>query len=75
MSFDITEFSAWAVWVLPLIACLFVPVIAKKGDKIRNYFVIGIMAAVAGLAFSLIPGSLVRQRQSNNLHASVDSTD
>ncbi|MGA2523962.1 MAG: NADH-quinone oxidoreductase subunit L [Candidatus Bathyarchaeia archaeon] len=56
MSFDITEFSAWAVWILPLTACLFVPVVAKKGDKIRNYFVIGIMAAVAGLAFSLIPG-------------------
>ncbi len=55
MTFDVTEFSAWAVWVLPLIACLFVPVIAKKGDKIRNYFVIGVMAAVAGLAFSLIP--------------------
>src|SRR5208283_2295368 len=56
MSFDITEFSAWAVWVLPLIACLFVPFVAKKGDKIRNYFVIGVMAAVAGLAFWLIPG-------------------
>ena len=56
MTFDITEFSAWAVWVLPLIACLFVPVIAKKGDKIRNYFVIGIMSVVAGLAFSLVPG-------------------
>jgi proton-translocating NADH-quinone oxidoreductase chain L len=50
-----TEFSAWAVWVLPLIACCFVPLVAKKGDKIRNYFVIAIMAVTAWFAFSLIP--------------------
>jgi NADH-quinone oxidoreductase subunit L len=29
--------------------------VAKKGDKIRNYYVIAIMAVTAGLAFSLIP--------------------
>ena len=56
MSMSLPEFSAWAVWVLPLIACGFVPVVAKLGDKIRNYFVIAIMAAVAGLALSLVPG-------------------
>jgi NADH-quinone oxidoreductase subunit L len=56
MTFDINNFSAIAVWALPLIACCFVPLVAKKGDKIRNYFVIAIMAVVAGLAFSLVPG-------------------
>ncbi len=56
MTFDINNFSAIAVWALPLIACCFIPLVAKKGDKIRNYFVIAIMAVTAGLAFSLVPG-------------------
>ena len=47
--------AGWAVWVLPLISSCFVPVVAKLGDKIRNYFVIAIMAVTAGLAFSLVP--------------------
>ncbi|MGA3111560.1 MAG: NADH-quinone oxidoreductase subunit L [Candidatus Bathyarchaeia archaeon] len=54
MALDIT-ISAWLVWILPLVACMFVPLIAKKGDKIRNYFVIAIMAATAALALSLVP--------------------
>ncbi len=54
MAFDIT-FSAWAVWVVPLIASCFVPLVAKLGDKIRNYFVISIMAVTGGLALSLVP--------------------
>ncbi len=50
--------SAWLVWIFPLVACLFVPIIAKKGDKIRNYYVIAVAAVTAGLAFSLIPSIL-----------------
>jgi NADH-quinone oxidoreductase subunit L len=49
------EFSAWFVWVIPLIASLFVPVIGKYSEKARNYFVIAIMAVVAVLALSLVP--------------------
>jgi NADH-quinone oxidoreductase subunit L len=49
------EFSAWFVWVLPLIASFFVPVIGKYSDKGRNYFVVAIAAVTAGLAFSLVP--------------------
>ena len=30
---SIETFSAWAVWVLPLIACGFVPIVAKKEIK------------------------------------------
>src|SRR5208283_5923368 len=56
MTFD--AISAWLVWVFPLIACMFVPLIAKKGDKIRNYYVIAVAAVTAALAFSLIPGIL-----------------
>src|SRR5208283_377984 len=48
--------SAWLVWIFPLVACLFVPAISKKGDKIRNYYVIAVAAVTAALAFSLIPG-------------------
>ena len=54
MTFD--SIAAWLVWVIPLIACLFVPVVAKKSDKIRNYFVIAIAMIVAALAFSMVPG-------------------
>ena len=49
------EFSAWFVWVLPLIASLFVPVIGKYSAKARNYFVVAITAVTAVLALSLVP--------------------
>ena len=52
----IEEFSAWFVWIIPLIASLFVPVIGKYSEKARNYFVIAIMGVVAALALSLVPG-------------------
>jgi NADH-quinone oxidoreductase subunit L len=54
MAFD--AISAWLVWVFPLVACMFVPLIAKKGDKIRNYFVIAVAVVTAAFAFSLVPG-------------------
>ncbi|MGA2681081.1 MAG: NADH-quinone oxidoreductase subunit L [Candidatus Bathyarchaeia archaeon] len=54
MAFGIT-ISAWLVWIVPLIACVFVPLIAKKGDKIRNYFVIAVSVVTAALALSLVP--------------------
>ena len=54
VTFDII--SAWLVWIFPLVACMFVPLIAKKGDKIRNYFVIAVAAVTAAFAFSLVPG-------------------
>ncbi len=49
------EFSAWFVWVIPLFASLFVPVIGKYSDKARNYFVVAIAAVTAVLAISLVP--------------------
>ena len=44
------------VWIFPLVACVFVPVIAKRGDKIRNYYVIAVAAVTAAFALSLVPG-------------------
>jgi NADH-quinone oxidoreductase subunit L len=52
----IDDVSSWAVWILPLVSCLFVPLVAKYGAKARDYFVIAIAAVTAALAFSLIPG-------------------
>jgi NADH-quinone oxidoreductase subunit L len=49
------EFSAWFVWIIPLIASLFVPVIGKYSEKARNYFVIAITAIVGALALTLVP--------------------
>ncbi len=49
------QFSAWFVWVIPLVASLFVPVIGKYSEKARNYFVIAIMGIVAVLALTLVP--------------------
>ncbi|MGD6805982.1 MAG: NADH-quinone oxidoreductase subunit L [Candidatus Bathyarchaeia archaeon] len=49
------EFSAWFVWVIPLIASCFVPVIGKYSEKARNYFVIAISAISGILALSLVP--------------------
>ena len=54
MAFD--NISAWLVWVLPLVASVFVPLIAKKGDKVRNYFVIAVAVVTAALALSMVPG-------------------
>jgi NADH-quinone oxidoreductase subunit L len=53
MAFE--EVSAWLVWVLPLIASLFVPLITKYSAKARNYFVVVIAAVTAALALSLVP--------------------
>ena len=50
------QFSAWFVWIIPLIASLFVPVIGKYSEKARNYFVMAIMGVVAVLALTLVPG-------------------
>ncbi|MDR0373354.1 MAG: NADH-quinone oxidoreductase subunit L [Nitrososphaerota archaeon] len=49
------EFSAWFVWIIPLIASFFIPLIGKYSEKARNYFVIAIAAIVSMLALSLVP--------------------
>ncbi len=47
--------SAWLVWILPLVGSCFVPLVARKGDKARNYFVIAVSIATAFFALTLVP--------------------
>ena len=49
------NYSAWLVWVIPLISSLFVPVIGRYSEKIRNYFVVAVALVTAALALSLVP--------------------
>jgi len=50
-----SDLSSWLVWTLPLVASLFVPLIARGSAKARNAFVVTIAAITAFLAFTLIP--------------------
>ena len=67
------EVSAWLVWVLPLIASLFVPLIGKYSDKARNYFVVAIAAVTAALALSLVPGVFFGDGASHSFNCQLDS--
>jgi NADH-quinone oxidoreductase subunit L len=52
---EIELISAWLVWILPLIASLFVPLIGKYSEKARNGYVVIIAAITAILAVSIVP--------------------
>ncbi len=52
---SLENYSAWLVWVIPLISSLFVPVIGRYSEKIRNYFVVVVALVTAALALSLVP--------------------
>jgi NADH-quinone oxidoreductase subunit L len=54
MEFEVV--SSWLVWIIPLVASLFVPIIAKYSDKARNYFAVAIAVITTGLALSLAVG-------------------
>jgi NADH-quinone oxidoreductase subunit L len=49
------HYAPWLVWIIPTLSSLFVPLIARLGRKVRDYF-----AVIAGLvttvfAFSMVP--------------------
>ncbi|HSV49523.1 MAG TPA: proton-conducting transporter membrane subunit [Candidatus Acidoferrales bacterium] len=48
-------YSAWFVWAIPLLSSLFVPLIGRYSQKIRNYYAVAIAALTAALALSLVP--------------------
>ena len=50
-----SDFSSWLVWLLPLISCLFVPVVARIGGKAKEYYAVAITLVTTILALSLIP--------------------
>jgi NADH-quinone oxidoreductase subunit L len=52
---ELTDISVWLVWILPLVSSIFVPLIARLGEKTRNAFVIAISVITAFFAFTLIP--------------------
>ncbi|MCL2288444.1 MAG: NADH-quinone oxidoreductase subunit L [Candidatus Bathyarchaeota archaeon] len=52
---QIEVISAWLVWILPLLASLFVPIIGKYSEKARNGYVVIIAALTSLLAVTLIP--------------------
>lgn len=47
--------APWLVWVIPLVACLFIPLLARIGRKVRDGFVLIVMIITAIYAFSMIP--------------------
>ncbi|MCW4024144.1 MAG: NADH-quinone oxidoreductase subunit L [Candidatus Bathyarchaeota archaeon] len=55
---DFTNIASWLVWLGPLIASLFVPLIGKFSEKARNYYVVAVAAVIAVLAFSMVPAVL-----------------
>ena len=51
----LSDVTSWLVWIVPLVSSTFVPLIARLGDKVRNYFVVAMSLLTAVLAFTLIP--------------------
>ena len=51
----LSDASSWLVWLLPLISCLFVPVVARIGGKAKEYYAVIISLITVIMAFSLIP--------------------
>jgi NADH-quinone oxidoreductase subunit L len=52
---QLSDYSSWLVWILPLVSSLFVPLIGRFSAKARNGFVIIIGSLTAFFAFTLIP--------------------
>ena len=50
-----SDYSSWLVWLLPLISCLFVPLVARMGGKAKEYYAVIISLVTTILAFSMIP--------------------
>ena len=51
----LSDVSSWLVWLLPLISCLFVPVVARLGGKAKEYYAVIVTLVTTVLAFSLVP--------------------
>jgi NADH-quinone oxidoreductase subunit L len=52
---QITDYTSWFVWLVPLISSFFVPLIGRFSAKARNAFVLAIASVTAFFAFTLIP--------------------
>ncbi|MBI4257583.1 MAG: NADH-quinone oxidoreductase subunit L [Thaumarchaeota archaeon] len=50
--------TPWLVWFVPMLAAILIPLIAKAGDKVRDYFAVIFSLISALLAASLLPAAL-----------------
>jgi NADH-quinone oxidoreductase subunit L len=51
----LSDYSSWLVWLLPLISCLFVPVVARIGGKAKEYYTVIVNLITMILALSIVP--------------------
>jgi NADH-quinone oxidoreductase subunit L len=49
------SYAPWLVWIVPALASLFVPLFAKIGSKVRDYFVILVSLFTVVIAVSMVP--------------------
>ncbi|MBI2184015.1 MAG: NADH-quinone oxidoreductase subunit L [Thaumarchaeota archaeon] len=50
--------TPWLVWFIPMLGAILTPLIAKAGDKARNYFAVAVSLLSALLAASMLPAAL-----------------
>jgi NADH-quinone oxidoreductase subunit L len=70
----LSDISSWLVWLLPLISCLFVPIIARIGGKARDYYVVAISLVTTILAFTLVPSVISGAQQFDSFVPWVSSS-
>jgi NADH-quinone oxidoreductase subunit L len=51
----LSDYSSWLVWLLPLISCLFVPLVARIGGKAKEYYSVIVSLITMILALSIVP--------------------
>ena len=51
----LSDVTSWLVWLFPLIACMFVPLVARVGGKAREYFAALVTLVTLGFASTLVP--------------------
>lgn len=49
------EYASWLVWLIPLVGSVLIPIFAKIGDKVRNWFAVVVSFISAAYAISMIP--------------------
>ncbi len=48
-------YAPWLVWLIPLVGSVLVPIMAKIGDKVRNWFAVIVSFVSAAYALTMIP--------------------
>ena len=61
MGLEVSEISAWTIWILPFLAAVIIPAVGKGSKKATGYVAVGLALASALFATSLLPGALEAQ--------------